>query len=140
MFARAHQISLRSILILLPHLCQGLLNGFFLLSFMPSPSHPLPFDYPNNMWQRIQIIKLFIMQPPALSVSHSHILFIEPVCLVVRPCIIVLLGPTSIYQALRELCLQVDSLKFCCCCHFSVDLRWTATPLPVWRDSQSTGC
>jgi hypothetical protein len=38
---------------------------------MPSPSHPPPFDHPNNIWWSVKVMKFLIMQP---SLASSHFL------------------------------------------------------------------
>ena len=73
-----HPTSWRSILILSSHLRLGLQNGLFpwgfptktlytpLLSPIHTTSHSSRFDHPNNIWCRVQIIQLLIMQLPPL--------------------------------------------------------------------------
>jgi len=71
-----HPTSWRSILILSSHLRLGLPSGLFPSVFptktvhasslhhtcyMPRRSHSSRFDHPNNIWWRVQIIKLLIM-------------------------------------------------------------------------------
>jgi hypothetical protein len=47
--------------------------------YMPRPSHSSRFDYPNNIWRWVQVIKLLVMSsslhsPVASSLVGSHIL------------------------------------------------------------------
>jgi hypothetical protein len=67
-------ISRRSILILFTYLCLGLPSSLFPSGFttnilynahschMHYPSHPFWFDHSNYTWQRVQFMKLLIMQ------------------------------------------------------------------------------
>jgi hypothetical protein len=74
-----HHITLRSILILCIHLRFGLPSGLPLISYMHSSSphscympclsdHPW-LDHSNYTWQRVQVMKLLIMQ---FSLSSCH--------------------------------------------------------------------
>jgi len=78
----SHRTSLRSTLILSPHLCLQLPSDIFLSDFptkilyafllshvcyMPCPSHPPWFDHPNNTWRSAQVTKLLTMQSSPAS-------------------------------------------------------------------------
>jgi hypothetical protein len=70
-----HTISLRVILIFFFHLCLNLPCELFISVFlkiwiyhccqayyMPCPLYPPWFDYPKNMWCKVQVMELLIMQ------------------------------------------------------------------------------
>jgi hypothetical protein len=79
-------VSVRFISILSSHLGSYLHSSHFLLRFlhnpirmsliphachMPCPSHPPLFVHPDSIWQRVQFIKLLIMQFSAASYFAS---------------------------------------------------------------------
>ena len=86
--------SLSRFLILFCLLLLGLPTGYFLYSFlnkslyaflvtpyachMFNPSHPSSFDNPNNIWRRLQILRLIIMKFSPVSV---YVLTLGPDCL-----------------------------------------------------------